>query len=126
MIAVVVLAASVHDNAVGIALLDSVAADTDTVEESLVDQGFENAVVAHGQTVGNRGGDRRGNLRPARHDATVGLSGKSLRIAPNLPRGGRGVLVASQRSGSSASITAYTGESGNGCRSPTFRKPQDS
>lgn len=52
MIAVVVLAASVHDNAAGIALLDKVAADTDTVQKALVDQGFKNAVVAHGQTVG--------------------------------------------------------------------------
>ncbi|WP_329375612.1 IS5 family transposase [Streptomyces sp. NBC_01483] len=52
VIAVVVLAASVHDNAAGIALLDKVAADTDTVQKVLVDQGFKNAVVAHGQTVG--------------------------------------------------------------------------
>ncbi len=52
VIAVVVLAASVHDNAVGIALLDKVAADTDTVQKALVDQGFKNAVVAHGQKVG--------------------------------------------------------------------------
>jgi hypothetical protein len=43
VIAVVVFAASVHDNAVGIALLDKVAADTDTVEKALVDQGFKNA-----------------------------------------------------------------------------------
>ncbi|MGW3667158.1 IS5 family transposase [Streptomyces sp. NPDC005141] len=52
VIAVVVFAASVHDNAAGVALLDKVAADTDTVEKALVDQGFKNAVVAHGQTVG--------------------------------------------------------------------------
>lgn len=52
VIAVVVLAASVHDNAAGIALLDKVAADTDTVEKALVDQGFKNAVVAHGEKVG--------------------------------------------------------------------------
>ena len=50
VIAVVVLAASVHDNAAGIALLDKVAADT--VQKALVDQGFKNAVVTHGQTVG--------------------------------------------------------------------------
>jgi hypothetical protein len=43
VIAVVVFAASVHDNAVGIALLDKVAADTDTVEKALVDLGFKNA-----------------------------------------------------------------------------------
>ncbi|MFF2123813.1 hypothetical protein ACFVW1_00120 [Streptomyces olivochromogenes] len=48
----VVLAASVHDNAAGIALLDKAAADTDTVEKALVDQGFKNAVVADGVQVG--------------------------------------------------------------------------
>lgn len=52
MIAVVVVAASAHENTVGITLLDKVAADTDTVEKALVDQGFKNAVVAHGQKVG--------------------------------------------------------------------------
>ncbi|SCD75567.1 Transposase DDE domain-containing protein [Streptomyces sp. DfronAA-171] len=52
MIAVVVAAASAHENTVGIALLDKVAADTDTVQKALVDQGFKNAVVAHGQKVG--------------------------------------------------------------------------
>lgn len=52
VVAVVVPAASVHDNAAGIALLDKVAADTDVVQKALVDQGFKNAVVAHRQTVG--------------------------------------------------------------------------
>lgn len=52
VIAVVVVAASAHENAVGITLLDKVAADTDAVEKALVDQGFKNAVVAHGQKVG--------------------------------------------------------------------------
>ncbi|MFE9099081.1 IS5 family transposase [Streptomyces sp. NPDC007264] len=52
VIAVVVAAASAHENAVGIALLDKVAADTDTVQKALVDQGFKNAVVAHGEKVG--------------------------------------------------------------------------
>ncbi len=52
VIAVVVAAASAHENAVGIALLDKVAADTDTVQKALVDQGFKNAVVVHGQKVG--------------------------------------------------------------------------
>jgi len=52
VIAVVVLAASAHDNAAGIALLDKVAADTDTVQKALVDQGFKNAVVDHGKKVG--------------------------------------------------------------------------
>jgi len=45
VIAVVVLAASAHDNAAGIALLDKVAADTDTVHKALVDQGFKTAVI---------------------------------------------------------------------------------
>lgn len=52
VIAVVVLAASAHDNAAGIALLDKVAADTDTVQKALVDQGFKNAVIDHGHKVG--------------------------------------------------------------------------
>ncbi|MET8405213.1 IS5 family transposase [Streptomyces sp900116325] len=52
VIAVVVAAASAHENAVGIALLDKVADDTDTVQKALVDQGFKNAVVAHGEKVG--------------------------------------------------------------------------
>ncbi|GDY68878.1 hypothetical protein SAV14893_082710 [Streptomyces avermitilis] len=38
VIAVLVFAASVHDNAVGIALLDKVSADTDTAENALADQ----------------------------------------------------------------------------------------
>ncbi|MGW0827034.1 transposase [Streptomyces sp. NPDC002845] len=52
VIAVVVASASAHENAVGIALLDKVAADTDAVEKALVGQGFKNAVVAHGEKVG--------------------------------------------------------------------------
>ncbi|GLP67185.1 hypothetical protein TUSST3_38070 [Streptomyces sp. TUS-ST3] len=52
VIAVVVLAASAHDNAAGIALLDKIAGDTDTVQKALVDQGFKNAVVARGQKAG--------------------------------------------------------------------------
>lgn len=52
VIAVVVPAASAHDNAAGVALLDKVAADTDTVQRALVDQGFRTAVVDHGRKVG--------------------------------------------------------------------------
>lgn len=54
VIAVVVAAASIHDNAIGNALLDRVAAATEpgTVRTALVDQGFKNAVVAHGATHG--------------------------------------------------------------------------
>ncbi|MFI5635742.1 IS5 family transposase [Streptomyces sp. NPDC051664] len=49
VIAVTVLAASAHDNAAGIALLDQVAESAGgTVRKALVDQGFKNQVVAHG------------------------------------------------------------------------------
>jgi NADH:ubiquinone oxidoreductase subunit K len=49
VIAVVVVAASAHENAVGIALLDKIVADTDTVEKEPGRPGFKNAVVAHGR-----------------------------------------------------------------------------
>ncbi|MFF3138740.1 IS5 family transposase [Streptomyces mirabilis] len=52
VIAVVVLAASVHENAFGTALLDKVAANAGTVKKALVDQGFKKTVVDHGQQVG--------------------------------------------------------------------------
>ncbi|GHD76386.1 DDE transposase [Streptomyces mirabilis] len=52
VIAVVVLAASVHDNAFGTALLDKVAAGAGTVQKALVDQGFKKTVVDHGKQVG--------------------------------------------------------------------------
>jgi transposase len=52
IIAVVVMAASVHENQVGTALLDKVAARTATVTKALVDQGFKNTVVAHGANAG--------------------------------------------------------------------------
>ena len=66
VIAVVVLAASAHENTSGIALLDAVAERTDTVKKALVDQGFKNAVVAHGAGLGidveivQRNPDQRG------------------------------------------------------------------
>jgi transposase len=47
IIAVVVTAASVHDNAIGVMLLDKVAG-VGTVSKAWVDQGFKNTVVAHG------------------------------------------------------------------------------
>ena len=47
-----VLAASAHENTAGIALLDRVAAQAGTVRTALVDQGFKNAVAAHGATLG--------------------------------------------------------------------------
>lgn len=53
VIAVAVLAANVHDNTAGIALLDQVAEHTgDTVRKALVDQGFKNQVVEHGAGLG--------------------------------------------------------------------------
>jgi transposase len=52
VVAVVVLAASAHENTAGIALLKRVAARTPTVSKALVDQGFKNAVVSYGATVG--------------------------------------------------------------------------
>ncbi|KOV35312.1 transposase [Streptomyces sp. XY431] len=52
VIAVVVLAASVHDNAFGTALLDKVASGTSTVTRALVDQGFKKTVVDHGASLG--------------------------------------------------------------------------
>lgn len=48
----VALPASAHDNAAGIALLDGVAAQMDTVRKTLVDQGFKKAVVDHGERYG--------------------------------------------------------------------------
>lgn len=51
IIAVVVVAASVHDNAIGTALLNKVA-PAGTVRTALVDQGFNAGVVEHGRTLG--------------------------------------------------------------------------
>ncbi|MFF8918965.1 IS5 family transposase [Streptomyces sp. NPDC015032] len=48
----VVLPASAHDNAAGIALLDGVAEQADTVCKALVDQGFKKSVVEHGERHG--------------------------------------------------------------------------
>ncbi|GGX55502.1 hypothetical protein GCM10010341_90380 [Streptomyces noursei] len=53
VIAVVVLAANIHDNTVGIVLLDQVAEHTgDTVRKVLVDQGFKSQVVEYGAGLG--------------------------------------------------------------------------
>jgi transposase len=51
VVAVVVLAASAHENTAGIALLDRVA-HAGTVSKALVDQGFKSSVVSHGATLG--------------------------------------------------------------------------
>lgn len=52
LIAVVVTAASVHDNAIGIELLDQVAIDNPSVRTAWVDAGFKNAVATHGAELG--------------------------------------------------------------------------
>lgn len=52
VIAVFVTAASVHDNAIGVELLDRVAIDNPTVKLAWVDAGFKNTVVEHGRTLG--------------------------------------------------------------------------
>lgn len=52
LIAVLVTAASVHDNAIGTALLDKVAAHNPSVAKAWVDAGFKNAVAAHGAALG--------------------------------------------------------------------------
>jgi transposase len=52
IIAVVVMAAGVHENTIGTTLLDRVAHRTDTVTKALVDQGFKNKVVEHGAQFG--------------------------------------------------------------------------
>ena len=53
IIAVVVVAASVHDNAIGAALLDKVAGSGySRVSKALVDQGFKASVVEHGAKLG--------------------------------------------------------------------------
>lgn len=48
----VVLPASAHENTAGIALLDGVIEQCDTVKKALVDQGFKKKVVEHGTNVG--------------------------------------------------------------------------
>ncbi|MEV8020460.1 hypothetical protein AB0O76_29845 [Streptomyces sp. NPDC086554] len=52
LIAMIVVAASVHDNAIGITLLDKVAAANPSVTMGWVDAGFKNVVVEHGRSLG--------------------------------------------------------------------------
>ena len=52
VIAVVVVAACVHDDAIGIRLLDKVAVDNPSVTEAWVDAGFKNAVAGHASPLG--------------------------------------------------------------------------
>lgn len=88
LIAVLVVAASVHDNAIGTALLDKVAAHNPSVVKAWVDAGFKNAVAAHGTALGidvdvvAREPGARGFApvpkRPAFEDAAAGLRAKDL------------------------------------------------
>ncbi len=52
IIAVVVTAASVTDNAIGVRLLDNVVAHTPTVTKAWVDAGFKDEVQIHGAVNG--------------------------------------------------------------------------
>ena len=52
ILAVIVTAASVSDNALGIHLLDQAEEHYPTITKSWVDTGFKNAVVEHGATLG--------------------------------------------------------------------------
>ncbi|MBE1533203.1 IS5 family transposase [Actinomadura algeriensis] len=52
VLAVAVTAASTHDNAIGIDLLDRVAIDNPSVTRAWVDAGFKNAVADHGTALG--------------------------------------------------------------------------
>ena len=52
IIAVVVVAASVHDNAIGIAPLDKVVARNPSVTKAWVDAGFKDTVAIHGAVLG--------------------------------------------------------------------------
>jgi transposase len=52
VIAIVVMAASAHDNQVGTALLSRVAAENPGVSKAFVDAGFKDQVAIHGATLG--------------------------------------------------------------------------
>lgn len=52
IIAVVVMAASAHDNAIGTALLSRVAAENPTVTKAFVDAGFKDQVAIDGALLG--------------------------------------------------------------------------
>lgn len=52
IIAVVVMAASAHDNAVGTALLSRVASENPSVSKAFVDAGFKDQVAIHGAMLG--------------------------------------------------------------------------
>jgi hypothetical protein len=87
VVAVVVLAASAHENAAGLALLDRVAAQGGTVRTALADQGFKNAVTARGAALGievrtvsrNPGGQ---GVRPAAQAVGGGADLRHLVPAP--------------------------------------------
>jgi transposase len=69
IIAVVVMAASAHDNAIGSALLSRVAAENPSVTKAFVDAGSKDQVAIDGATPGDRRGSRlppgRGERIPA-------------------------------------------------------------
>lgn len=52
IIAVVVMAASAHDNQIGTALLSKVAAENPSVSKAFVDAGFKDQVAIRGATLG--------------------------------------------------------------------------
>ncbi|MFE6848274.1 IS5 family transposase [Streptomyces sp. NPDC057686] len=52
LIAVLVVAANVHDNAIGTALLDKIATEAPTVTKAWVDAGLKNTVIEHGAKLG--------------------------------------------------------------------------
>lgn len=52
IIAVVVMAASAHDNAIGTTLLSRVAAENPSVSKAFADAGFKDQVAIHGATLG--------------------------------------------------------------------------
>ncbi|MGP3964307.1 IS5 family transposase [Nonomuraea sp. 3N208] len=90
VIAVVVAAASIHDNAIGNALLDRVAAATapGSVQTALVDQGFKNSVVDHGAT----------------HDINVEIVERNPTLPAKIDRGSKQVQNSVLRVGKETSL----------------------
>jgi hypothetical protein len=73
----VVLPASAHENIAGVALLDGVAARSETVTKALVDQGFKDKVVEHGRYLGSTSRSSNASLTSA--DSSRRPSGASSR-----------------------------------------------
>jgi hypothetical protein len=110
VIAVVVAAASVHDNAIGAALLDKVAADNSTVTKAWTDAGFKNAVIEHGRQTGHRRGG--GAPRPAH---------RRVRAAAQA-MGGRAGLRHAAAAGASHPATAMADVTGPSVRTAGSRR----